>query len=250
MKDFVIYLQPKPPTTPPKEKYSVEELKSLPSSSTLTELGLVKGGELSFVRQTEFLNVFSYSGDFQLPRPQAAGGVAHVPMNFNVWQQRGGHFVASFMAPKKLSKIAIALLSYATHRDPFLIKPVQLTKSDFISLKDYILKRGGDLKQLIFWNIRGSSIGGAKVTQWRLSGSALEKFPDFDEYLKHFPRIRLLGFSFKPTAECRDIRFRIIDWGGGQFYSPADPVAHEILQFLDLFDNTLIPGKSSSFKGL
>lgn len=241
MKDFIVYMQPKLPDPPRKEKYSVEELKSLPSSSSIYELGVVKDGDLTLLRQTENLQVFNFSGQFQLPKPQAAEEVAYVQMTFDIWQQRKGHFVASFKAPKKLSRVAIALLSLATHNDPFLISSVQITKGDFISLTDYILKCGGDIRQYIFWNSRGRRTNEARVDQSRKSGLRLEENPDFKKDFKTFQKIRLLGYSFKPSLESRDIRFRMIDWGGGQFYSPADPFDHEILDFLELFEKTIIP---------
>jgi len=234
-------MQPRIPNTPRSNKYSLDELKSLPSSSSIFELELVKDGDLTLLRQTENLQVFHFSGHFQLPRPQAADGVAYVPMSFDIWQHRKGHFVASFKAPKKLSKVAIALLSLATLNDPLLIKSIQVTKSDFNSLTQYILKSGGDIRQYIFWNNRNKQSNGERVDQSRKSGAHLELGEDYKKDLEFFKKIRMLGYSFKPSTETRDIRFRMIDWGGGQFYSPADPFDHEILEFLELFNSTLIP---------
>jgi len=248
MKDFIIYMQPKIPYALQREKYSVEELKKQPGSSFLKELELVRGGELAFVRETNNLNVFNFSCKFQLPRPLAAKEVAYAEIVSDLWQQKRGNLVASFNTPKKMSKVAIALLSYATMGDPFLIKSFQLSRSDFLALKEQILKRGGDLRQLIFWDVKDQASEGAHIKQFRLSGSRLEKLPGFHDILDRSSKIQLLGFAFKPTAECREISFRIIEWGGGQFYSPADPLDHEILEFLNLFDRTLIPGRGGISK--
>ena len=244
MKDFIIYIQPRAPHAFQEGKYLVEELKKLPCSSTLKELELVRGGgELNLIRETSHLNLFNFSCKFQLPRPWAAKSVAYSEIVCDLWQQKRGNLVASFNAPKKMSKVAVALLSYATMGDPFLIKSIQLTRSDFLALKEYIFKSGGDLRQLIFWGIQDQASEGAHIKQFRLSGSRLEKLSGFKDLLNRSSKIRLLGFAFKPTADCREIRFRIIDWGGGQLYSPADPLDHEILEFLNLFNRTLIPGR-------
>ena len=245
MRDFIIYKQPKPPNVVRKEKLSVEELREQQGSSMIKELELVKSGELKFVRETKNLNMFTFSCVFQLPRPLAAKKVAYTEIVSDLWQQKKGNLVASFNAPKKMSKVAIALLSYATLGDPFLIKATLLSRSDFLKLNDYILNRGGDLRQLIFGGIRGQDSEGAEIKQFRLSGSKLEKLSGFKNILENTSKIRLLGFAFKPSAECREIRFRIIYWGGGQLYSPPDPLSHEILEFLNLFDHTLIPGRTN-----
>ncbi len=241
MKDFIIYLQSKPPSVPTKEKYSIEELKNLPASSSIRELELVREGQLSLLRKTENLQVFNFSGEFQQPKPQAANEVAYLPMTFDIWQQRRGHFVVSFKAPKKLSKAVIALLSYATQGDPFLIRSVQLSKANFLDLSKYVLSCGGDIRQYIFWDNMGVHDDEARVNQSRKSGVGLEKSADFKRDITAFRKIRMLGFSYKSSPDSRDIRFRMIDWGGGQFYSPSDPVDHEILEFLDVFNKTIIP---------
>ena len=44
MKDFVIYMQAKKPDELAKEEYSVDELRSFPASSQLTELEKVEWG--------------------------------------------------------------------------------------------------------------------------------------------------------------------------------------------------------------
>lgn len=246
LKDFIIYMQLRRPDSPAKKEFSVQELKRYPGTSSIRELELVKGGKLSLVRETHSLHIFNFSCNFQLPRPLAARSVGYAEIGFDIYQQKEGNLIVTLNAPKKAAKVAISLLSYATHRDPFLIRAIQLTRSDFLSLKERILNGGGNLRQLIFWGIRDSNSEGADIRQFRLSGSRLERMPGFDEILGRSSRIRLLGFSFKPTADCREISFRLIDWGGGQLYSPADPLDHEILEFLSLFERVLIPGKHNA----
>lgn len=244
MRDFIIYKQPKIPNPVVKEKYSVEELKEYPGSSIIKELELAKSGELKFVRDTEYLNKFTFSCNFQLPTPLAAKSVRYTEIVSDLWQQKTGNFAISFNAPKKMSKVAIALLSLATFGDPFLIKTTLLSRVDFLKLNDYILSMGGDLRQLIFWGIKGQDKSEAQIKQFRLSGTKLEKMPGFYELLNNASKIRLLGFGFKPSTESREIRFRLIHWGGGQLYSPPDPLSHEIFEFLNLFDQNLISGRN------
>ena len=239
MKDFIIYLQSRNPTPPEEKKYSLEEIKKLPFSSSLEELKYVKEGELTFIRETKYLNIFNFYCVFQLPRPKAAESVEYTKMNIELYQQKEGNIVISFDAPKKLSKIAAAFLSYVTFGDFFSIKEIHLERSNFLKLKNFVLTGGGSLRQLIFSNSR-SKEGEANINQFRLSGRDLEKIPEFSELLNRFSKIRLLGFSFK-SANCRDILFRVIEWGGGQFYSPVDPLDHEIGEFLNLFNHILTP---------
>jgi len=245
MKDFVIYLQAKEPNDLAKQQYTVDELKSLPASGVLSELEYIKGGVLKLVRQSDLLNVLNFSGKFQLPKPMAAKSVQYSEFDCYIWQQRNGNIVASLNAPKKLSKIITALLSYATQGDPLLIRSIQLTRADFLFLKEYIMDRNGDLRQLILWGLKDVPGEGAHIKQFRLSGSHLEKLVGFDDLLKRSSKIQLLGFGVKPTVECREITFRIIDWGGGQLYSPSDPLDHEAIEFLNLFNQTLIPGRQN-----
>jgi hypothetical protein len=242
MKDFVIYLQSRKPDDLAKQEYSVDELHSLPASGTLSELEKIEWGHLKLIRQSSLLNVFNFSCKFQLPRPKAVKEDTYAEYDCDIWQQRNGSIVASLDAPKKLSKIIFALLSYATQGDPLLIRPIRLTRSDFLSLKNYIMAKNGDLRQLILWELKDVPGEGAHIRQFRLSGSHLEGLVGFDELLKRAKKIQLLGFGFKPVQEGREIRFRLIDWGGGQLYTPSDPLDHEIFEFLDLFNQTLIPG--------
>ena len=185
-------------------------------------------GHLKLIRQSSLLSVFNFECKFQLPKPKAVREDVYGNYECNIWQQRNGNIVASFDAPKKLSKIIFALLSYATQGDPSLIRPIQLLRSDFLALKDHIMAKNGDLRQLIFWELKDVPGESAHIRQFRLSGSHLDRLVGFDELLKRTKKIQLLGFGFKPSKECREIRFRIIDWGGGQLYTPADPLDHEI----------------------
>jgi hypothetical protein len=245
MKDFVLYIQAKPPSELTKEEYLVEELQSQPASSTLGELEKVQWGRLRLIRQSSLLNVFSFECKFQLPKPKAVKEDIYGNYECNICQQRNGNIVASFDAPKKLSKIIFSLLSYATQGDPSLIRPIRLLTPDFLALKEYIMSRNGDLRQLIFWELSDVPGECAHIRQFRLSGSHLDRLVGFEELLKRTKKVQLLGFGYKPNEESRELRFRIIDWGGGQLYTPADPLDHEILEFLDLFNKTVIPGNQT-----
>jgi hypothetical protein len=242
VKDFIIYMQARTPDELTKEQYSVDELQSLPASGSLGELEKVEWGHLKLIRQSSLLNVFNFSCKFQLPKPKAVREDVYGNYECDIWQQRNGSIVASLDAPKKLSKVIFSLLSYATQGDPSLIRPIRLLRSDFLTLKDHIMAKNGDLRQLILWELKDVPDEGAHIRQFRLSGSHLDRLLGFDGLLKRARKVQLLGFGFKPVQECREIRFRIIDWGGGQLYTPADPLDNEIFEFLELFNQTLIPG--------
>lgn len=245
MKDFVIYIQAKKPGELTKEGYSVDELQTLPGSSSLYELEKIKWGRLRLVRQTSLLNVFNFSCEFQLPQPKAVREVRYGEYEFDIYQQREGNVVISFDAPKKLSKIVFALLSYATQGDISLIRPVELLRSDFLALKRQIMDKNGNLRQLIFDELKDVPGEGAHIRQFRLSGSHLDRLPGFEDLLNRTKKVQLLGFGYKPVQECRELRFRLIYWGGGQLYTPADPLDHEILEFLELFNQTIVPGRQT-----
>jgi hypothetical protein len=245
MKDFVIYMQAKKPDDMIKEQYSIDELQNIPASSSLIDLEKIKGGSLKLTRQSSLLNVFSFSCEFQLPKPKAVREYQSAHYECDIWQQRDGYIVASLDAPKKLSRIIFALLSYATQGDLSLIRPIRLLRSDFLALKDYIMAKNGDLRQLILWELKDVPGEGAHIRQFRLSGSHLDRLVGFEGLLERAKKVQLLGFGFKPVQESREIRFRIIDWGGGQLYTPADPLDNEIFEFLELFNQTLIPGNSA-----
>jgi hypothetical protein len=221
-------------------KFLVDDFKNLPGSNIFEELKYIKGGTLTLVRQTELLNIFSFSCKFQLPRPIASKSVSYADYECQLWQQRQGNIVATINAPKKLARIAVALLSHATQGDPLLIRSVELTRSDFLSLKDYILSRNGDLRQLILWGLKDVSSDGARIKQFRLAGSRLQKLSGFEDLVNRSTKIQLFGFAYKPNAESRELTFRLISWGGGQLYSPSDPLDNEFFEFLDLFNKVLI----------
>jgi hypothetical protein len=244
MKDFVLYMQAKKPDDLVKEEYSVDELRSVPASGLLRDLEKVEWGNLKLIRQSSLLNVFNFSCKFQLPKPKAVREDVYGNYECGIWQQRDGYIVASFDAPKKLSKIIFALLAYATQGDHALIRPIKLLRADFLRLREHIMAKNGDLRQLILWELKDVPGEGAHIRQFRLSGSHLDRLVGFEELLKRAKKVQLLGFGFKPAQESREIRFRIIDWGGGQLYTPADPLDNEILEFLELFNRTLIPGNS------
>jgi hypothetical protein len=72
-----------------------------------------------------------------------------------------------------------------------------------------------------------------------MSGASLEKFLNFDQLLENASKIRGMGFAITPFYGGRRFSFRIKDWGGGQIYSPAVPLDHEISGLLKLFEEAL-----------
>jgi hypothetical protein len=73
-----------------------------------------------------------------------------------------------------------------------------------------------------------------------MKGRGLEKIPGFDEAFENAKRISSIGFLLPNlNSSTRYISFRIADWGGGQIYSPSDPLPHELATLFNLIEDIL-----------
>jgi hypothetical protein len=235
MKDFILYLQPKGRTTIPiKEKYPLNELKKTPGTSSISELELVKEGEL---RQRETLGnymVFEFACKYIA---RHGTSLVTVKRGIELWQSRKGVLVVSFGFPRKVAKVATKLLSLAIFGDHSLINAFDLTNSDFFKLKKRVQKLGGTITQ---FDVRGVSWGGGQLRHLQIKGRGLEKIPGFDEVFEKAKKISSIGFSLPNlNNSTRYISFRILSWGGGQIYSPSDPLPHELAALFNLIENVL-----------
>ena len=240
MKDFIIYVQPRRHGKATTEReYSLDELERFPGSSRISELEVVQNGKLKIIQELKPHKVFQFSCEY-LKRLVAATKPIFASLNFNLWQRKHGPLVVTFEAPKKASRVAVSLLSLVTYGDPFAISPIRLTVSDFRKLKKNILeKHSGNLTQIILQNIRSEK---GTIRRFLMTGSALEQFLNTDELLEDASKVSGMGFAIRSFYGERRFSFRIKDWGGGQIYSPSNPLDHEISGLLELFEENLFPG--------
>lgn len=236
MKDFILYLQPKRRTaTPIKEKRSLDELKKTSGTSLISELDLVKEGVLKRQETLGDYTVFEFSCKYT-----ARHGTARVTVKreIELWRSKKGVLVVSFGFPEKVAKVATKLLSLAIFGDHSLINSFNITNSDFFKLKRKAQKLGGTVTLL---EVRGVSWGGGQLRHLQIKGRNLEKIPGFDEVFEKAKRISSMGFSLPSlNNSTRHISFKIVDWGGGQIYSPSDPLPHELSALFNLIENVLI----------
>ena len=244
MKDFIIYVQPRRGAKDATEReYSLDYLERFPGTSRLQELEFVRKGKLELIQELEPHKVFKFSCEY-LKRLVAATRPIYASLDFKLWQRKRAPLVVTFEAPKKASRVAVSLLSLVTYGDPFAISPITLTVSDFKKLKENVLeKHSGNLTQIILQDIRSEK---GTIRRFLVTGSALEQFLNPDELLKDASRVRGMGFAIHSFYGERRFSFRIKDWGGGQIYSPANPLDHEISGLLELFEEILFPSFPSA----
>jgi len=235
MKDFILYLQPKGRSTgPTRETYSLDELKKTQETSLISELDLVKEGTLKRQEALGDYTLFEFSCKYTA---RLGTSLATVARDIELWRSKKGVLVISFGFPRNVAKVATKLLSLAIFGDHSLINSFTITNSDFVMLGRRIEELGGTITQL---DVRGVSWGGGQLGHLQIKGRGLERIPGFDEVFKKAKRISSMGFSIPNlNSSTRHISFRISDWGGGQVYSPSDPLPHELANIFKLIENVL-----------
>jgi hypothetical protein len=237
VKDFILYRQPVRESQFENREYNLNELETFPGTSQLAELEVVKGGTLKTTSDVGPYRVFEFSCEYYGPKPRVSPTPPLMPAKFELWQCPERSLIISFDPPRKVSRVAVALLSLASFRDPSLILPLKIFPSDFLELKKRVEKLDGTLSQLILHNVSSS---GVELRQVQFIGRRLERLPNIDGMLTGAADISCLGFIVPGFGEGgRRFSFRVVEWGGGQIYSPPDPLPHEISDFLDLFETTL-----------
>lgn len=235
MKDFILYLQPKERFAETIEgKHALEELRKSPGTSTISELEVVEEGEL---RQREVLGdytVFSFSCKY---KARHGTSLVTVERDIELWQSRKGVLIISFGFPRKVAKVATKLLSLVTFGDHSWVTSLNLTNSDFLKLNERVQELEGTVTQL---EVRGVSWGGGQLGHLKLKGQGLEKIPGFGDVFQSAKRICSMGFSVPSLGgTTRRTSFRVLDWGGGQLYSPPDPLPHELAALFDLLESVM-----------
>jgi hypothetical protein len=237
VKDFILYRQPIQETHFDNRPYDLSELQKFPGSSRLHELEVVTSGSLRSVAELETHRIFEFSCQYYGPKPRVSPAPPLNPAKFELWQRPMGPLVVSFDPPRKVSRVAVALLSLAIFGDPFLILPLKLYPSDFLELRKRVRESDGSLSQLVLHKVSTADV---QLRRVQLIGRQLENLSNLDAILNGAADIACMGFVLPSLGEGgRKLSFRILEWGGGQIYSPAEPLPHEIYDLLDLFEKTL-----------
>jgi hypothetical protein len=161
-----------------------------------------------------------------------------VSAEFTLWQVKENPFIITFEMPRKVARSAVALVSIMLYNEPFMILPIKLNSTDFIRLNEIIKEKSGNLTRLHLKGVKGPE---GTARKFEIAGLNLEQFLNTDEILRSASKIRSLGFIIRRPIVERTLSFRITEWGGGQIYSPGEPLPHEILWLLDLFRQAFFP---------
>jgi len=235
MKDFILYLQPKGQKKSIKtKKYDLKDLKNTAGTSSISELEIVESGELKFKEELGDYQVFNFSCKYIA---RLGTSLVTADLNIELWQSKKGVLVVSYGFPRKVANVAIKLLALATLGDYTLINSIIITESNFFELKKKVLALGGTVTQL---EGRGVSWGGGRLRQIEIKGLGLEKIPGFDGVFDSAKTINSMGFSLPELDNStRRISFKIINWGGGQIFSPSDPLPHEQATIFNLIEEII-----------
>lgn len=245
MRDFIIFLN----TKHEKElvirtkEVSVEELRAYPGSSNLSrELGVVIGGKLTYLGEHPSYNAFKYEATYYPRISRLARERVTISAEFTLWQIKRSPLVVAFDIPRAVARVGVALVSMVLYGNPFAIRPINITREDFARLWKIVRDRQGKLVR-IHVKRRGIS-GKVELTTPNPRIGLEEEYPniDFGKLLESASIVHSLGFSLLPPAVERLISFRVTRWGGGQIYSPPEPLDHEVLIVMDLLKEAIFPG--------
>jgi hypothetical protein len=240
LRDFIVYCgsQRRGELKIEAKELDIEKLRRWPGTATLSELNIIIEGKLKFVGDHPSYKVFRFFSRYYPRISRLAKERPSVPIEFEVWSVKESPLAIAFDAPMKVARVAIALLSMILYGEPFEILPIKLNSSDFIRLNNIVKEKLGNLTRL---HLKGVKVPPGVARKFELTGSNIEKFLNLDEILKRASSVHSLGFIIRPPVVERALSFRITEWGGGQIYSPPDPLNHEIIFLLNLFEQVLFP---------
>jgi hypothetical protein len=200
---------------------------------------LSKNEKLSLEKNTKSHYVANLSCEFRAQKFIAAGEIIppFIPVNFDIWLRKKSSWVISFDAGRKLSGVAIALLSYATTGNPSSIKHIKLEKGDFLQLKNQLLSEdheiSGQIKRITMHNTKYDSV---KFKQIVLSAPQLEESKLFNRLTDSALGISNLSFTTPPIkSTSRSLNCKINRWGGIAIYTPnlLDSEISELITILE-----------------
>jgi len=245
MKDFIIFLNTEHETKPvvKVKEARIEELRTYPGSSYFSrELEVVIDGKLMYLGEHPAYNAFKYEVTYYPRISRSVRKRITASAEFTLWQIKESPLVTAFDVPRAVARIGVALASMMLYGNPFAMKPINITRKDFIRLKELIQTKRGKLTRI---HVKRRGIfGKVELTASNIKVGLEEEYPniDFNELLRNASIIHSLGFSLFPPAVERLISFRITRWGGGQIYSPSEPSDYEILIVMDLLKEAFFPG--------
>jgi hypothetical protein len=199
---------------------------------------LVKREKLALEEETLDHYIANFSCEFRTPKLIAAGvSPPFVPVNFKIWLRKKSSWVIPFDAGRKLSGAAVALLSYATTRNPSSIEHIKLEKEDFLSLKNWVLAESyttpGQIKRITMHDIMENSV---KFKQVVLNSPQLEISKLFNRLLNSAQAIANLSFTTPPLkSTSRSLSCRINHWGCVTIYTP-DLLDSELSELISIFE--------------
>lgn len=220
-------------------KKSLEEAQGFakPRIKALTELA--RNEKIRLKEERPDFYVMTFSCDFRAPKLLAAGvSPPFVPVSFKIWLRKKTSWVIPFDAGRKLSGVAITLLSYTTTGNPSSIENIRLEKEDFLKLTDWLLEDSqsipGQIKRITMHDIEENSI---KFKQIILNSPQLEKSVLFNHLLNSASAIANLTFATPPLkSSSRSITCKINYWGCITVYTP-ELLDSELSELIEIFEN-------------
>ena len=200
---------------------------------------LSKNEKLSLAKDTKSHYVANLSCEFRAQTFIAAGQIIppFIPVNFNIWLRKKSSWVISFDAGRKLSGVAVALLSYATTDNPSCIEHIKSEKEDFLQLKNWLLSKDheipGQINRITIHNIKYDSV---RFKQIVLNAPQLEKSKLFKRLTDSALGISDLSFTTPPIkSTSRSLNCKINRWGGITIYTPdlLDSELSELIAILE-----------------
>ena len=198
----------------------------------LTELA--KNETISLEEDVQKSHELTVSCEFKMPQLLASGVSPFVPVNFKIWLRKESSAVITFDTGRKLARIGISLLSYATTGDPASIEHIRLEKNDFLKLKDWLLAdKEGQIKRITMQNIEYKE---SKFKQIVLSANQLEDSYLFNNLLDPALAVANMSFTTPPLESSgRFLSCRITHWGGLTIYTPG-LLDSEISELIEIFE--------------
>lgn len=201
--------------------------------------GLAKNEKLSLGEETKKHYIANLSSEFRAQKFMAAGNLVppFIPVNFEIWLRKKSSWVISFNAGRKLSGVAMALLSYATTGNPSSIEHIKMEKEDFLKLKDWLLSENhdvpGQIKRITMYNIEYDSV---RFKQIVLNSPQLSTSKLFNQLMDSALAISNLSFITPPLqSTSRPLSCKITHWGGITIYTP-DLLDSELSELIAIFE--------------
>lgn len=203
---------------------------------------LAKNEKISLVGESEDHYVATCSCEFRSRRLVAATETPppFVPVNFSIWLRKKTPWVVSFDAGRTLSRVAVALISYATTGNPAVIKHIRLEKQDFLRLKDWLLtgkhSTPGQIRRITMHDIEENSL---RFKQIVLNSDRLEDSQLFNRLLDLASAISDLTFVTPPTKSTdRSLTCKITYWGCLTLYT-TNLLDSEVSELIENLENLL-----------